>query len=121
MTNFYTEWIYPLFVWASLPLQNQPNGDGIYWKFFDDNLRKNVIRSAETKLKLQSILTEYLPEIPLNQRSEYNNPAAILNTVAIDKVPLVRLIGRFLSLCELERKVMKGVVATARALLSRFT
>lgn len=110
-----TDWIYPLFVYSALPVQTTSVSEGVYyWKFFDDILRINTIKNFETKQNLQTILDKYRPEIPSSQIAKYSNTDVILGKVAINKIPLVPIISRFLSLCALERKIIDGVVTTAK-------
>ena len=110
-----TDWIYPLFVYSALPVQTLNVSEGVYyWKFFDDVLRINTIKSFQTKQKLQIILDKYKPEIPSSQISKYSNADVILGNVSINKVPLIPIISRFLSLCELERKIIDGVVSISK-------
>lgn len=115
----WTDWIYPLFVYSALPIQKAADGEGIYyWKFFNENLRIDTIKSFETKQNLGSVIAKFFSEIPPSQRKEYNDIDLILNKVAIKNNPTKdeekRILSRFLSLCELERRIMKGMVGTAK-------
>jgi hypothetical protein len=110
-----TDWIYPLFVWASMPRFMLADGDGIYyWRYQDEKVRREEIQSSLTRMKLPSVITQFSPEIPSKHRAKYEDFDKMLAIVGAKGFNAV--VSRFISLCELERRVIKGVAACARAL-----
>ncbi|MEZ5307275.1 MAG: hypothetical protein R2684_09040 [Pyrinomonadaceae bacterium] len=111
------EAIYPMLVWASIPIENKRIKDGVYhWEFRNSVIRQQRLGDARTLANLRKLIAKVLPEVPGNLTDRYKHPENILSRVLNSTDASETIFAMFSDLCNVEREILEGLAACAKAM-----